>query len=95
MILPAGFADVSNAVRSAPAVVGYGCALAVVLGAFSYTGGKLDGYRRDPMVDEVARKEYLRKNRRRDIEGTLEELGEGRGMFSNLPGSWDESWRIE
>ena len=60
-------------------MIGYGTALAVVLYAFSYTGGKLEGYHRDPTVDEVARKEYLRKNRRRDIEGTLEELGEGRG----------------
>ncbi|RMY18801.1 hypothetical protein D0867_05087 [Hortaea werneckii] len=67
--------------RSAPAVVGYGCMVAVVLGAFSYTGGKLEGYRRDPTVDEVARKEFLRKNRRRPIEGTLEELGEGRGIY--------------
>ncbi|KAI7483017.1 TBCC-domain-containing protein [Hortaea werneckii] len=67
--------------RSAPAVVGYGCMVAVVLGAFSYTGGKLEGYHRDPTVDEVARKEFLRKNRRRPIEGTLEELGEGRGIY--------------
>ncbi|KAI7099111.1 hypothetical protein KC352_g38263, partial [Hortaea werneckii] len=29
----------------------------------------------------VARKEFLRKNRRRPIEGTLEELGEGRGIY--------------
>lgn len=58
--------------------------VAVVLGAFSYTGGKLEGYRRDPTVDEVARKEFLRKNRRRPIEGTLEELGEGRGEYNVL-----------
>jgi len=30
-------------------------------------------------VDEVSRKEYLRKNRRRPIEQTIAELGEGRG----------------
>ena len=65
-------------------MVGYGCMVAVVLGAFSYTGGKLEGYHRDPTVDEVARKEFLRKNRRRPIEGTLEELGEGRGECNVL-----------
>lgn len=59
--------------------MGYGTALAVILGAFTYTGGKLTGYRRDPTVDEVSRKEYLRKNRRRSIEQTVNELGEGRG----------------
>ena len=66
-------------VRSAPAVIGYGAALAVVLGAFSYTGGKLNGYSRDPTVDEVARKEYMRRNRRRPIEEIAHEVGEGRG----------------
>ncbi|KAK4540899.1 hypothetical protein LTR36_008841 [Oleoguttula mirabilis] len=68
--------------RSAPAIIGYGAALAVVLGAFSYTGGKLEGYHRDPTVDEVARKEYLRKNRRRPIEEIANELGEGRGIYA-------------
>ncbi|KAK5149844.1 hypothetical protein LTR04_006947, partial [Oleoguttula sp. CCFEE 6159] len=60
------------------AVLGYGAAVAVVLGAFDYTGGVLTGYTRDPTVDEVSRKEYLRKNRRRPIEQTVAELGEGR-----------------
>jgi len=67
-------------VRSAPAVVGYGAALSVVLAAFTYTGGKLTGYERDPTVDEVSRKEYLRKNRRRPVDEIVNELGEGRGM---------------
>ena len=62
-------------------MLGYGTALAVVLGAFTFTGGKLSGYQRDPTVDEVSRKEYLRKNRRRSIEQTVNELGEGRGKF--------------
>lgn len=66
-------------VRSAPAIVGHGFALAAILGAFTYTGGRLAGYQRDPMVDEMGRKEYLRKNRRRPIEGTVNQLGEGRG----------------
>ena len=67
-------------VRSAPAVMGYGAALSVVLAAFTYTGGKLTGYERDPAVDEVSRKEYLRKNRRRPVDEIVNELGEGRGM---------------
>jgi hypothetical protein len=68
-------------VRTAPAVFGYGTALAVVLAAFNYTGGKLTGYNKDPTVDEVGRKEYLRKNRRRPLEDIVTELGEGRGTF--------------
>ncbi|GAB7356365.1 hypothetical protein MBLNU459_g7150t1 [Dothideomycetes sp. NU459] len=68
--------------RTAPAVLGYGAALAVVLGAFNYTGGKLTGYNKDPTVDEVGRKEYLRKNRRRPLEDTVTELGEGRGIYA-------------
>lgn len=66
-------------VRSFPAVLGYGSLLGVVLGAFTFTGGRLEGFRRDPNVDEVSRKEYLRKNRRRPQEETVHELGEGRG----------------
>ena len=60
--------------------MGYGAALGVVLAAFTYTGGKLTGYERDPAVDEVSRKEYLRKNRRRPVDEIVNELGEGRGM---------------
>jgi hypothetical protein len=69
-------------VRSAPAVIGYGTALAVILGAFTVTGGHLMGYQRDRTVDEVSRKEYLRKNRRRPVEETVHQLGEGRGVYA-------------
>lgn len=55
--------------------------MAVVLSAFQFTGGRLQGYRRDPEIDEVARKEYMRKNRRRPIDETVNQLGEGRGAF--------------
>lgn len=78
----------AEAVRSAPAILGYGVALAIALGAFSYTGGKLNGYQRDTTVDEVARKEYLRKNRRRPIEEIANELGEGRGEF-HVPAAFE------
>ncbi|MCJ1246542.1 hypothetical protein MMC30_003750 [Trapelia coarctata] len=67
--------------RNLPAVLGYGAALAVLLGTFDYTGGVLTGYEKDPSIDEYERKEYLRKNRRRPIQETIEELGEGRGIY--------------
>jgi len=57
---------------------------AVVLGAYDYTGGALTGYKKDPEMDEFERKEHLRKNRRRPIEQTISELGEGRGIHSSL-----------
>lgn len=68
-------------VRSLPAVIGYGAALAALLGGFDLTGGSLRGMERDPNVDEVSRKEYIRKNRRRPVEETVHQLGEGRGEF--------------
>ncbi|KAL9027045.1 MAG: hypothetical protein Q9196_004377 [Gyalolechia fulgens] len=64
--------------RSFPAVLGFGAVLAIIQGTHEYTGGKLSGYERDPSVDEYERKEQLRRNRRRPIEETLQELGEGR-----------------
>ncbi len=63
-----------------PAVLGFGALFAIVLGAYDYTGGRLTGYRKDPEGDEFATKEYLRRNRRRPIEQTIAEVGEGRGM---------------
>jgi hypothetical protein len=70
-------------VRTMPAVLGMGALTAVVLGAYDYTGGALTGYKRNPEMDEFERKELLRKNRRRPIEQTISELGEGRGMSEN------------
>jgi hypothetical protein len=64
-----------------PAVIGFGTLCAVVLGAYDYTGGALSGYKKDPEMDEFERKEQLRKNRRRPIEETITQLGEGRGTF--------------
>jgi len=62
-----------------PAVLGYGASLAVIMAAFDYTGGSLFGYQRDPAIDEYDRKEALRANKRRPIQETIDELGEGRG----------------
>lgn len=70
-------------VRTFPAVLGFGAGLAIVQGAFDYTGGKFSGYDKDPNVDEYERKEALRRTRRKPIQETLEELGEGRGELSS------------
>jgi hypothetical protein len=71
-----------------PSVLGYGAGLALILGTFDYTGGSLAGVFRDPNMDEVARKENLRKNRRRPLEEYIEDTGEGRGMLApGLSGS--------
>jgi len=66
-------------VRSIPAVLGFGALTSVVLGAYDYTGGALSGRKKDPEIDEFERKQELRKNRRRPIEQTISEIGEGRG----------------
>ncbi len=68
-----------HAVRSFPAVLGFGAALATLQGVFDYTGGKMTGFEADPSVDQYGRKEHMRRDTRRPIEETLQELGEGRG----------------
>jgi hypothetical protein len=73
-----------------PAVLGYGAGLAVLMGAYHFTGGSLRGYDKDPNIDEFDRKEQLRRNRRRPIQETVAELGEGRGVYG--PG-YDERRR--
>lgn len=60
-------------------MLGIGAGVSVVLGVFDYTGGTLSGFGKDPNVDEYERKERLRRNRRRPIQETLDEVGEGRG----------------
>ena len=66
-----------------PRVFGYGAALAVLLSAANYTGG-LKGDK-DREADEFSRKEAMRMNRRRPIEETLAEVGEGRCERYTLP----------
>ncbi|KAK4124462.1 hypothetical protein N657DRAFT_571939 [Parathielavia appendiculata] len=63
-----------------PRILGYGALTAVSCAAFEFTGGTLRGYWNAPQVDEYERKEMLRKNRRRPIEETIAEIGEGRGI---------------
>lgn len=54
------------------------------MSAFEYTGGSLRGGSRTEVssMDEYDRKEYLRKNRRRPIEETISDIGEGRGTYT-------------
>ncbi|KAK4154311.1 hypothetical protein C8A00DRAFT_32911 [Chaetomidium leptoderma] len=63
-----------------PRIIGYGAATAVVLAAYEFTGGTLKGFLNRPEVDEYERKEMLRMRRRRPIEETIAEIGEGRGI---------------
>jgi hypothetical protein len=60
-------------------VLGYGAALAAVMGTFEYTGGTLFGTWRDPTVDRYAEMERLRTRYRTPGEETIAEIGEGRG----------------
>lgn len=66
-----------------PRVLGYGALIAVVMGAFQYSGAGSLGKAKatDPAIDEYDRKTQLRMNRRRPIEETLAEIGEGRGKL--------------
>lgn len=66
-------------------MVGFGAALSLAQFAFEYTGGKFSGFAQDAEVDEYERKEQLRRNRRRPIEQTLQEMGEGRGTSHHPP----------
>ncbi|KUI71913.1 hypothetical protein VM1G_08036 [Cytospora mali] len=64
-----------------PVILGYGAFTAVTLAAFDFCGGSLRGKKPEiEGMDEFERKEYLRTTRRRPIEETIENLGEGRGI---------------
>lgn len=60
-------------------MLGFGAFTAIILAAYDYTGANLRGYNKEENVDEFERKQALRKNRRRPIEETISQLGEGRG----------------
>jgi hypothetical protein len=65
-------------------VIGYGAALAAVMGAFDYTGGSLFGNKRNIEEDKFERLNTLRTRYRTPGEETIAELGEGRGSFTLL-----------
>ncbi|KAI9888631.1 MAG: hypothetical protein M1814_006571 [Vezdaea aestivalis] len=68
--------------KSMPGLLGYSAGTAILMSAFNYTGGNLSGYDKDYNAqDDFERKQALRRNRRQPIEGTIEELGEGRGIY--------------
>jgi hypothetical protein len=66
--------------RTTPAVVGMGALFAVVASAASYTGGIFESEHVSEDEDKMTMKEFIRRNRRRPIEETIAEVGEGRGM---------------
>lgn len=66
-----------------PVILGYGAATSILLTAYEYTGASLRGKKPEiEGMDEFERKEHLRRNRRRPLEETLAEVGEGRGKLS-------------
>ena len=75
----------NGVVRTFPAILGLGAGLAVVEAAFDYTGGSLWGWKQNIERDEYEHKEMLRTTRRRPLQETLEQLGEGRGMPGRIP----------
>lgn len=72
-----------------PAAFAYGGVLAGILAAYNATGNKLGGYEGREAADELDRKEFMRKNRRRAMEETVSELGEGRGTKEIITYIWD------
>lgn len=68
-----------------PRIVGYGALFSVVLSVYEYSGASIKGSRKTQELDEFDRKEYLRMNRRRPLEETLAEVGEGRCELSRRP----------
>jgi len=65
-----------------PPTLGMGAVTAAVMAAADFTGG-LSGHGKPAEMDEFERKEQLRLNRRRPIEETIAEIGEGRGKCSS------------
>ncbi|KAH9880122.1 hypothetical protein J1614_002148, partial [Plenodomus biglobosus] len=81
----AGGACLGVARRSLPFMLGAGAATSVVMTAFRYTNGLRGvGDIRDQVDDdgEVERREELKKIRRRPLSETIEQLGEGRGIYA-------------
>lgn len=67
--------------------LGLAAATGITMGFFQYSGGKFRSDRRvkEGVLDEVKRKEGIRKTFRRPMEQTFMELGEGRGESKNTP----------
>lgn len=76
-----------------PRVLGIGALFSVIFAAYDFLGGSLRGNDRTLQEerDEFDRKEFLRKNRRRPVEETLAEVGEGRSI---RPPGYEERRRL-
>jgi hypothetical protein len=73
-------ADDRAAARRTPVVIGLGATISIILGTYAYTGGKLQGWKDDETEAEaLERKLKARARRRRPLEETIAEIGEGRG----------------
>ena len=66
-------------------MLGCGAGMAIVLGVFEYTGGRFDGYYNRREEDGFEIRERMMKNRRKSLEETIAEVGEGRGTFNGSP----------
>ncbi|KAF3283617.1 hypothetical protein TWF970_000795 [Orbilia oligospora] len=65
-----------------PYVLGFGAGLATLVASFDAGGNHWRGAKwREGYVDDVARREAIRSTRRRAYEETIEEIGEGRGVY--------------
>jgi hypothetical protein len=60
-------------------VLGLGTFCAIFFGGLQYTGGRLHGFKARAEEDMFEWKMEMRKNKRRPLEETIAELGEGRG----------------
>lgn len=58
-----------------------GAATALTLGVFDLAGGAINGYKQPQEIDEFEYKQKLRANKRRPIQETIDEIGEGRGLL--------------
>ncbi|KAF2033265.1 hypothetical protein EK21DRAFT_98282 [Setomelanomma holmii] len=81
----AGFvagAGIGIARRSLPFMLGAGVGTSVVLTAWRYTNGIRGTSTIELDEEEVERREALKKLRRRPLSETIEQLGEGRGIYA-------------
>ncbi|KAF9873450.1 Tim17/Tim22/Tim23 family protein [Colletotrichum karsti] len=73
--------------KKMPVVLGLGAGFAAWQGIFTLTGGRLRGWTDRLDEDEFENKIAMRANKRRPIEETIAEIGEGRGI---RPPGYDE-----
>ncbi|KAF2707430.1 hypothetical protein K504DRAFT_535929 [Pleomassaria siparia CBS 279.74] len=78
----AGGAVVGLARRSIPFMLGMGTCTAAVMFGFRFTGGITSKKADNQDVDEVEEKEARKKAYRRPIQETIDQLGEGRGIYA-------------